>query len=335
MEMILTLFSLFLVAVLTFMYFKDSKTTKTNAELQKQELEKFKEELLKQSQTNELLIKQAQTDTKVENLSENLRTILMQISDLSKTNVKTDTIVTDISSKIASMNDIMVNKKSRGNWGEYQLNSLLSLYAGDNREVFQPQYALKNGFIGDAALFLPETKKVMIIDSKFPMENYQNLIKAENDFEKQRYEKLFITNVKKHINDISTKYIASETTEQAVMFIPSEAIFMYICAECSDLIDYGQTRKVLLTSPTTLIGVVFTLVNITKDFNRAKNIKKIEKHIISLHSDETRLIERLEKTETTLNSASKNLKDVKTSAEKISSTIKKVNDGYIEEEITE
>ena len=105
-------------------------------------------------------------------------------------------------------------------------------------------------------MHLPGEEKVMIIDSKFPLENYQNLLKDSlGDLEVQKYESLFKQNIKKHINDIAKKYITSETVENAVMFIPSEAIYMYVCANCSDMIEFAHKKHILITCPTTLIGV--------------------------------------------------------------------------------
>lgn len=79
------------------------------------------------------------------------------------------------------MNQVMINKKARGNWGEYQLQMLLELYAGECREVYETQYKLDNGTIGDVALHLAGSSQVMIIDSKFPMENYQAMADHEGD----------------------------------------------------------------------------------------------------------------------------------------------------------
>lgn len=103
----------------------------------------------------------------------------------------------NITQRINALNDIMVNKKSRGNWGEYQLNNLLSVYAGDNQSIFETQYSLKNGYIGDVALKIPG-EKVLIIDSKFPLENFRKLDSvesAENDIKK--FESAFKQDIKK------------------------------------------------------------------------------------------------------------------------------------------
>ena len=116
------------------------------------------------------------------------------------------------------------------------------------------------------------------------------------------------------------------------MFIPSEAIYLYLCDECADLYDYAHNKKVLMTSPSTLMGVVFTLINITKDFNRSENIKDIEKRIIKLKTDTDRLDDRYGKVMKNLSALEKSLKELEISKDKISKTINQSYDGAIEEE---
>lgn len=268
-----------------------------------------------------------------ERFDERLRSVTENLQSILKDSSASSQHVQDIYTRVNALNDIMVNKKSRGNWGEYQLNNLLSVYAGDNQNIFETQYSLKNGYIGDVALHLPDTDKVLIIDSKFPLENYQNLLRDDvGDLEIQKYESLFKQNIKKHVNDIAKKYITSETVENAVMFIPSEAIYMYVCGNCSDMIEYAHKKHILITCPTTLIGVVFTLVNITKDFNRNKHIKSLEKDIVGMYEDAKRLAERLEGMDKTINKLQSSSKDVRISAEKICGRVMKIHDGYEPEE---
>lgn len=134
---------------------------------------------------------------KEETIAERLRNMNQNVQDLLKESTISSGKVEDIASKVISLNNIMINKKARGNWGEYQLNNLLSVYAGDNQEIFEIQYSLKNGSIGDIALHLPGTEKVMIIDSKFPLENYQNMINDNfSELEKTNFEKEFKLNIK-------------------------------------------------------------------------------------------------------------------------------------------
>ncbi len=233
---------------------------------------------------------------------------------------------------IQSVNNMMINKKTRGNFGEYQLNHLLNIYAGESNEIYETQYKLNNNTIADVALRLPEENKVLIIDAKFPLENYMHMLEdGISELQLSKYQSLFKQNVKKHIDDISKKYITKETLESAVMFIPSEAIYFYICSECAELIDEAHKKHILITSPTTLLGVVFTLVNITKDIKRTKNIKQLEKDIVNMFDDVVRLRERTLKLDRSIEALLNASKDMKISCEKIGNKIEKIHDGYCEE----
>ena len=263
--------------------------------------------------------KMIQTEAAHSSLDGQYNSIISLLSETNRSLGQSDIKINQMIDGMHDINVIMTNTKKRGTFGEYQLYHILSLYCGDNQHIYEEQYHLNNGKIGDAALHLPGNTKVLIIDSKFPMENYLKIVDNPKDVS---YQNEFKKNVKKHIDDISKKYITEETLEEAVMFIPSEAIYLYLCDECADLYDYAHNKKVLMTSPSTLMGVVFTLINITKDFNRSENIK----------DDTDRLDERYGKVIKNLDTLEKSLKELKISKDKISKTINQAYDGAIEEE---
>lgn len=273
--------------------------------------------------------KMIQTEAAHSSLDGQYNSIISLLNETNRSLSQSDVKINHMIDGMHEINVIMTNTKKRGTFGEYQLYHILSLYCGDNQHIYEEQYHLSNGKIGDAALHLPGNTKVLIIDSKFPMENYLKIVDNPKDIS---YQNEFKKNVKKHIDDISNKYITEETLEEAVMFIPSEAIYLYLCDECADLYDYAHNKKVLMTSPSTLMGVVFTLINITKDFNRSENIKEIEKQIIKLKSDTDRLDDRYGKVMKNLNTLEKSLKELEISKDKISKTINQAYDGAIEEE---
>ena len=273
--------------------------------------------------------KMIQTEAAHSSLDGQYNSIISLLSETNRSLGQSDIIINQMIDGMHDINVIMTNTKKRGTFGEYQLYHILSLYCGDNQHIYEEQYHLNNGKIGDAALHLPGNTKVLIIDSKFPMENYLKIVDNPKDVS---YQNEFKKNVKKHIDDISKKYITEETLEEAVMFIPSEAIYLYLCDECADLYDYAHNKKVLMTSPSTLMGVVFTLINITKDFNRSENIKEIEKRIIKLKDDTDRLDDRYGKVMKNLSTLEKSLRELEISKDKISKTINQAYDGAIEEE---
>ena len=273
--------------------------------------------------------KMIQTEAAHSSLDGQYNSIISLLSETNRSLGQSDIKINQMIDGMHDINVIMTNTKKRGTFGEYQLYHILSLYCGDNQHIYEEQYHLNNGKIGDAALHLPGNTKVLIIDSKFPMENYLKIVDNPKDVS---YQNEFKKNVKKHIDDISKKYITEETLEEAVMFIPSEAIYLYLCDECADLYDYAHNKKVLMTSPSTLMGVVFTLINITKDFNRSENIKEIEKRIIKLKDDTDRLDDRYGKVMKNLSTLEKSLRELEISKDKISKTINQAYDGAIEEE---
>jgi len=200
--------------------------------------------------------------------------ILERLSKIDEAQKKIDSLSTNI----VSLQDILTDKKSRGTFGEIQLNNILiSIFGEGNDKIYQIQKKLSNGNITDAVVYIPEPVGTLCIDSKFPLENYQRMIdKNISEFERAQSEREFKINIKKHVNDISSKYIISgETSEQAVMFIPAEAIFAEINAYHQDLIDYANSKKVWLASPTTLMSVLSTVQVILKNMEREKAWRRV------------------------------------------------------------
>jgi DNA recombination protein RmuC len=195
--------------------------------------------------------------------------ILERLSKIDEAQKKIDSL----SSNIISLQDVLTDKKSRGTFGEVQLNHILMAIFGEkNDKIFELQKKLSNETIADAVLYIPEPVGMLCIDSKFPLENYQRMIdKSITELERKQFEKDFKTNVKKHINDISSKYIVQGlTSEQAIMFIPAEAIFAEINAYHQDLIDYAGDKKVWMASPTTIMSVLSTVQVVLRNMEREK-----------------------------------------------------------------
>ena len=330
---------LFVVAAIVIMLFgfsllylelrRRSLQEKNDMLLRQKEIELLRQQVAaNQTKEQTLLLKSQETSTSVDALNRQFQQLYRQIIQLERDTVVLGETIEHVRQQVSAMNQVMINKKARGNWGEYQLQMLLELYAGECREVYETQYKLDNGTIGDVALHLAGSSQVMIIDSKFPMENYQAMADHEGDAAAlQRSENLFRTSIKKHINDIAKKYINAQTCDQAVMFVPSEAVYMYICSKCSDLLDYAFAHHVLITSPTTLIGVVFTLVHATKDYRRSVHVKQIEQEIIALKDDSRRLVQRLEKSANAMRQSLSALEETQISAQKIFRRIEKVSEG--------
>lgn len=244
-----------------------------------------------------------------------------QIHDVQKDQMTSRQSLNQMEDYLYRMNQVMTNTKLRGNWGEYQLDVLLSIYCGENPSIYQMQYSLDNGKICDCAFHIPGSDKVLCIDSKFPMENYLNL---QDDLD--TYLRPFKVNMKKHIDDVADKYITMQTMPYALLFIPSEAIYQFVCGQCDDLFTYALQRHVMLVSPTTLVAQVMTLMESTKEFYRTNHIEEIEKNILTLQEDANRLVERSQRAEKNLQSLMTQFHQVSISAEKISHRIERMGE---------
>lgn len=202
---------------------------------------------------------------------------------------------------VDGMSRIMNRSKSRGMWGEYQMELLLENYAGTRGRIWDRQVTLANGKIADAALLLPGSRQVLCVDSKFPMDNF---LRMDED---PRYEKLFAQNMKKHIDDVAQKYITEQTAPLAVLFVPAEGVYQYILSDCPDLFDYSLRHHVMITGPGTPTGVLTILGQAQRDWYRAEHRPEIEAGLEKLQEEAARLSDRCEKAERTFSALSDQL----------------------------
>ncbi|MDO9466321.1 MAG: DNA recombination protein RmuC, partial [Thiobacillus sp.] len=156
-----------------------------------------------------------------------------------------------LASNVVSLQEILGDKRSRGAFGEVQLEALVRNSLPPDAYAFQ--HTLKSGVRADCALILPEPTGTVCVDSKFPLENYSRMFDDSlQPGERDAAKRQFKTDVKKHVDDIAAKYIvAGETSDGAVMFLPAEAVFAEIHAYHPDLVEHAQKKRVWLTSPTT------------------------------------------------------------------------------------
>ena len=189
-----------------------------------------------------------------------------------------------LSKDVVSLRSIMEGNQTRGQYGEYQLNMVLHNVFGDTVGCYQEQYTIKKGKDGDvradAVVFMPEPNKMICIDSKFPFQDYERLMKEENVENKEEYRRQFAAAVKKHITVIKDKYIIEgKTAPEALIFIPNDGVFAYIHQELQDVVEYARDKRVILTSPSTLPAILVTINMVRIESERAKNVKEISKQL--------------------------------------------------------
>ena len=231
------------------------------------------------------------------------------------------------------MQSILTDKKSRGIFGEVNLKHILVNVFGENQDkIYKLQYTFDNDTIADSVLFAPEPLGTIAIDSKFPLENYQAMVDKNNsELLRAQAEKNFKIDVKKHIDAISSKYIIpGVTADHAIMFLPAEAIFAEINAYHQDLIDYAYKKKVWITGPTTLISTLTTIQVILKNVERDKYAKVIHDELKLLDVEFGRYRERWDKLSRSIDTVSKDVKELNTTSDKISKRFNAINQVDIE-----
>ena len=263
-------------------------------------------------------------DQNFEKTNKTFTNVLERLSKIDEAQKKIDTLGEDI----VSLQEVLTDKKTRGIYGEVNLKHILTNVFGENNDkIYKLQYTFENGSIADSVLFAPEPLGVIAIDSKFPLENYQNMVNKENSKESRTmYEKLFKQDMKKHIDAISSKYIIpGVTSDQAILFLPAEAIFAEVNAYHQDIIDYAYKKRVWITSPTTLISTLTTIQIIIKNIERDKYTKVIHSELKLLNEEFIRYKDRWDKLYRSIETVSKDVKDIHVTTDKITKRFNSIN----------
>ncbi|MDO9232392.1 MAG: DNA recombination protein RmuC [Methylotenera sp.] len=239
--------------------------------------------------------------------------VMARLATIDEAQKKIDGLTTNV----VSLQELLGDKRSRGAFGEVQLEALVRNVLPVNS--FAMQYTFENGTRADCALFLPDPTGTVAVDSKFPLENYHRMLNNKlSDAEKLLAEKQFKIDVKKHVDDIATKYIISNvTSDGAVMFIPAEAVFAELHAYHADVIEYAMNKRVWVVSPTTLMAVLNTARAVLKDVETRKQVHVIKEELGKLSKDFGRFDTRMKKLADNIRQAHENAQDVHISSQKI------------------
>ena len=196
-----------------------------------------------------------------------------------------------LSSDVVSLKSVLEGNQTRGQYGEYQLSMVLHNVFGDTTGCYQEQFTMKKVKDGDdvradAVVFMPEPNKMICIDSKFPFQDYQRIFETDIQEEKDRLTKEFGNAVKKHITVIKDKYIVEgKTAPEALMFIPNDGVFAFIHHNLEEVVEYARSKKVILTSPSTLPAILVTINMVRIEVERSKNAEEINRHLQRLAKD--------------------------------------------------
>lgn len=260
--------------------------------------------------------------------NETFANVMARLATIDEAQKKIDGLTTNV----VSLQQLLGDKKSRGAFGEVQLEALV-------RNALPPagydfQVTLPNGNRADCILKLPAPTGDVAVDSKFPLENYHRMFEENaGESERKQAQTAFRSDLKKHVDAISSKYlIPNVTSDGAVMFIPAEAVFAEIHAYHAEVVSYAQQKRVWIVSPTTLMAVLNTARAVLKDVETRKQIHLIKEALGKLSKDFTRWDERMANLARHIEQASKDVQDVQISSRKIAGQFARIEEVQLIEE---
>lgn len=301
--------------------------------------------------TNNINEKLSSLEQKVsKNISEgyqNTSTTFNEISNKMETLKDTIHKVEDLNGSVISLQKVLSNNQTRGQFGERILENILYDVFGDTKDLYELQKNVEYGdkkIKPDVIIHMPEYD--IYVDSKYTFSNYKDLIEEnlaisliEQDTKKEflRKAKPFIDDVKKHIKKISDDYvIPGKTAEQAIMFIPNDGIYTFIQSKLYDeLVVYASKNKVVITSPSTLQAILYTLTSLRLNYYRIKNGQSILDVLASLNKSFESLKGDWAKMSKNIENLSSQKIDVDRKLNTFSRTFKKCTEGQLEKDIPE
>ncbi len=246
--------------------------------------------------------------------NETFTNVMTRLATIDEAQKKIDSLTTNV----VSLQNLLGDKRSRGAFGEVQLEGLVRNILPPDAYEFQAK--LSNGNRVDCLLILPAPTGRVPVDAKFPLENYHRMLESDlAESDRLAARRQFKADIRKHIDDISYKYlIKNETSDGAVMFVPAEAVFAEIHAYHADLVEYAMNKHVWIVSPTTLMAVLNTARAVMKDVQMREQVHIIQRELGKLSVDFKRFDERMKRLADNIRRAHEEAGQVEISSRKIS-----------------
>ena len=224
--------------------------------------------------------------------------------------------ITDLSSQVTSLRQVLANKQSRGAFGQGRMEAIVQ--DGLHKDSYKFQHTLSNGKRPDCAVFLPNDNRPLIIDAKFPLEAITALQDARTDEQKEAAGRRIRQDVLKHVNDIAERYlIPGETQDLALMFVPSESVYAELHDGFDDIVQKAYRARVVLVSPALLMLAIQVIQQIQKDARMREAADRIRTEVGAMLDDLGRLRERVVRLERHFGQANEDIAKILTSAEKV------------------
>lgn len=290
---------------------------------------------LGEAQKNDFARLEAKIEAKLDSISQkvvadfdsNLKSTQQAFQDVVERLARIDAAqqkIDDLSRHVVSLQDVLTDKKARGTFGETQLSHILTTVFGEGSELYSEQHTLPNQRIADVMMHLPDPVGRVAVDSKFPLENYQRMMQRDDA---ASHEAQFRRDFKKHIDAIASRYIVPDyTSDQAILFLPAEAIFAEVHSRHQALVTYAQSRRVWIVSPTTFMAQLSTIQIVVRNLKRERYAHVIQQELTSLSVEFNRYKDRWTKLGQQLTTVSKSVNDLNITSDKITKRFERINE---------
>jgi DNA recombination protein RmuC len=223
--------------------------------------------------------------------------------------------ITDLSTQVTSLREILANKQSRGAFGQARMEAIVQ--DGLPKGAYEFQYTLSNRMRPDCVVFLPDTRP-LVIDAKFPLEAVTALRDARSEEDKKLAGQRLRTDVSRHIGDIASKYLLpGETQETALMFVPSESVYAELYDGFDDLVQKAYRARVVIVSPSLLMLSIQVMQQIMKDARMREAADIVRTEVLRMMEDVTRLRDRVQKLQQHFSQTTDDMRQILISTEKI------------------
>jgi len=224
--------------------------------------------------------------------------------------------LTDLSTNMVSLQQILANKQARGAFGQMRMETIVKDGLPKGAYSFQP--TLSNGKRPDCLLHMPNTSAGVVIDAKFPLEGFEAFRTARRDEEKKDAARRVRVDVGRHVEAMAERYfIAGETQDTAILFVPSEAIYADLAEHFSDLVQKAHRARIVICAPNMLMLAVQTMQAILKDVKMREQAHLIQREVAVLMEDMGRFRERVLDLQRHFGQANGDIEKILTSSEKI------------------
>jgi DNA recombination protein RmuC len=231
--------------------------------------------------------------------------------------------LTDLSTNMVSLQEILANKQARGAFGQMRMETIVQ--DGLPKGAYTFQATLSNGKRPDCLLHMPNTKAGVVIDAKFPLEGFEAFRTARAAEAKKDAARRVRVDVARHVDAMAERYfIAGETQDTAILFVPSEAIYADLCEHFSDLVQKAHRARIVICAPNMLMLAVQTMQAILKDVQMREQAHLIQREVAKLMDDMGRFRERVLDLQRHFGQANQDIEKILTSSEKIAQRGRKI-----------